>query len=431
MMQILMIAFSLYFLYLVLNNLEKAFWLALFLILAIPFSRYNSIMEYIDLISIGGFSITIIHFMILCLFIRTIICNRAIKVKKSFFTILIFLLFITYVIGLIIGIANEYEAIADGQKYILQILWVTILVYNIQILDINKLLRVTEKALSINFIVIIIMNITQEKLDFMLLPEFYESGKGIIDSYASNLAIFPIVFCLYDFICKRNIKFNISLYFSAIISLIYILLFQNSRSIILVIAAVSTIICFFSLKNSSKNTFSIKLIIIAFLLLILSIIGIIYLKSDSNLVTRLINMDIFSQEDTLITRVNTIKYYYEEVKQNILGYGFGRLIPLVNQYGRFHGIGGFYTDNAFINIAMKCGIFSLAIYIILLLQPIKIQVKYYITSKNVESIVLTMTLLGFIFLTTILTSQLNHNYVIMIGGWVYIIAICRINCLDS
>lgn len=427
MIQILMMALSIYFLYLVLNNIEKAFWIALFLILSIPFSRYNNIMSYIDVVSIGGFSLTIIHFMILCLFIKTIICNKSIKIKKSFFLILIFLLFITYILGIIIGIANGYEAIADGQKFILQILWMIILVYNIKFLDINKLLKVTSKALSINFIIIIIMNIFQQKLSFMLLPEFYESGKGVIDSYASNLAIFPIIFCLYDFICKRNINYNRSIYFSAIISLIYTLFFQNSRSIILVVIIAATIICFFSLKNSNRKTFSSKLIIIALLLLLLLIIGGVYLQGNSDLVSRLINMDIFSKEDTLITRLNTIRYYYEEVKNNIFGYGFGRLIPLVNQYGRFHGIGSFYTDNAFVNIAMKCGIFSLIIYIVILIKPIKIQFKNYSRSKNIESIVLITTLSGFIFLTTILTSQLNHNYIIMVGGWAYIVAICRID----
>ena len=72
---------------------------------------------------------------------------------------------------------------------------------------------------------------------------------------------------------------------------------------------------------------------------------------------------------------------------------------------------------------MKCGIFSLGIYILLLLKPIRNQFLYYKNFRNNFALVQIIAYVGFLFLSVILTSQINHNYVIMIGGWAFAMAI--------
>lgn len=423
-MKIIMIAFSIYFIYSTLKNVEKAFWLALFIIMAIPFSRYNKLIEYIEVIPIGGFSINIIHVLLISLLLSVVFCKDGVRIIKSINMRLVILLLFTYICAIVIGLINGYDAMGDAQKYILQIIWLIVLIYySKKFITINKLLEVTSKALSINFMLIILMNIFKSKLIFMLAGEYFESGNGLIDSYASYLAIFPIAFCIYDFICRRNIRKNLSIYICSVISIIYILMFQSSRSIILVLVIIAVLISFVSLRNSNRNSFISKLTIISVISFFGILIGIIYMQSDNEIVERLMNMNIFSTEDTLLTRIKTIEYYYGEIKNNIFGYGFGKLIPLINQYGRFHGEGGFYTDNALINVSMKCGIFSLGIYILLLLKPIRNQFLYYKNFRNNFALVQIIAYVGFLFLSVILTSQINHNYVIMIGGWAFAMAI--------
>lgn len=426
--KIFSIAFSAYFLQILLKNPSKAFWFGYFTLLAIPSSGTNIVIDLIEIVPLGGFSINIIHVIVCSLFFTAIRKKGKLLLPKENLSYITIALFLSYTIGIFIGFVRNpiVDVLRDSQKYLLQIMWLFVLIEQCRNnINENKLLSVTSKALIVNFLSVIFMNIFPDYFSWIIIEDnlrLYEGEDDYLNpfgSFALNLAIFPLVLFFTQFFQKDKIK-NLSV--CGMISLAYILFFNQSRTILLTSLAAVVMVVLMAVLISNRSLAT-RIFMFAMLLSVAVFGGGYFLTTDNKIVVRLLAMDLLSESDTLLTRIMTIQYYSGLIKGNILGYGFGRLLPLVNQFGRFHGEGGFYTDCLWLNLGMKGGWLTILIFGILVFVPIKNKFRKFMQGKDLRDFAYFCAIGAFIFTVTMMTGQLIHNYPIMLGGTAFIVVL--------
>ena len=162
---------------------------------------------------------------------------------------------------------------------------------------------------------------------------------------------------------------------------------------------------------NAKRELGIKLIFLVFFIILIFAFFIKF--RDSAVITRLLDTNftstsLMSGQDTLLTRINTIKYYFPLALRKPLGNGFGHLYRIVNQFGRFHGVeGDYFLDNELINTVLKIGPFGLISYIVVLIYPVIFSVK----KMKIEKLgYIIMTYLLLLFSGLLMTAQGIKNY---------------------
>lgn len=113
MLKLLLLLFSIFFIYFNFKSSTKCFILGYIILLALPIGSTNKIMDYLDVIIISGNGINLIHIIIFVLFFSAfykLITERIYNYKM--FRIIIFI-FIPILTGIIIGIINNKSLFAQ------------------------------------------------------------------------------------------------------------------------------------------------------------------------------------------------------------------------------------------------------------------------------------------------------------------------------
>lgn len=410
MLKLLLLLFSIFFIYFNFKSSTKGFILGYIILLALPIGSTNKIMDYLDVISISGNGINLIHIIIFVLFFSAfykLITERIYNYKM--FRIIIFI-FIPILIGIIIGIINNQSIIPDGQKYIMFLMWIfscTIFAYNK--INFDDFMNYTNIALIINFLCMIFMNIFRDNFLFLQIEDIaLVSQEQKFVSYAANISIVTILYCVYIIAYRKfDKRKHIITLLGGIIALIYNLFFASNRTIVLVsIVAIILLIIFSKFWNGLTS----KQLLYLFIFCSIGGILILYLSyNNSEVFSRLLSTDFTSLDPNLVTRIKTFVYYMKLILMNILGYGFGRTLPLINQFGRFHGNSNF-TDNSFINVGMKTGWLGLILLIGIIIFILFRLIMHYRRHHENMNILLFISYGCFIFLSGFMTGQIMNNY---------------------
>lgn len=182
---------------------------------------------------------------------------------------------------------------------------------------------------------------------------------------------------------------------------------------------------FKSLSTRNKVIFTIIPIIIMMIL-----IAVLYNMGNQTII-RILETDIMNgQSDTFVTRYKTLMYYLPLILVSPFGHGFGRIIPLINQFHRFHGSSNF-TDNAFINKGMKTGLIGMLIFICFIIYFLVRLIRLYHCTAQTKYITHIVFFSGYIVTSAIMAGQIMNNYSISIFFVNYCIAVLFYNSKDD
>lgn len=152
---------------------------------------------------------------------------------------------------------------------------------------------------------------------------------------------------------------------------------------------------------------------------IIGIVGVVaLLNGNSELIQRILNMDVTSDTETIASRVITWTYYWRLIKQTPLGTGFGEILYFINpSMTRAMATVTYYVDNAVAVVLYKGGWFLGVIYFLMIVTtPIRMM-KNWRQTKDALYVVYAMVFTMLILSTMILTSQVIHTYAINVFIW--------------
>lgn len=387
------------------ENLQKGFWMGVLVAISYPVGTYFNTLSMTKFI--GGFNIMhIIPLTILfCWFFKN--CKLSFKINLYFVSIIVLILL--YVINIFKTTAEINDVVKDSQKYIVALLWLilTKLIFSNENIGIDKFFKVIGLASLINSIIGFIFIFGVDKISS--LSEL-DKSQVMDDSNLALISCSSIYVCVIGralyIVLNGNIKNHKIEVVAGCTCLLYLLIGTNSRTnlMILLILAIYIFV-------NAKRKLGIKLIFLVFFIILIFAFFIKF--RDSAVITRLLDTNftatsLMSGKDTLLTRINTIKYYVPLALRKPLGNGFGHLYRIVNQFGRFHGVeGDYFLDNELINTVLKIGPFGLISYIVVLIYPVIFSVK----KMKIEKLgYIIMTYLLLLFSGLLMTAQGIKNY---------------------
>ncbi len=397
------------------KNIKKAFWIGMTFMMAYPLGPYTATIDMLDVFTVGNNAINLIHMIPILLFVVLTLTSLKVYIAKNMYGFAFVILIMTYGIGVLISIKDNLSFISDFQKFFISVLWIYISLGITSEKDFRKLLDCIVNGVLINICLSILLAKIGPHISGLVREGASNQSNHLYVSSAENIYIIVILMMISAFMKGDQIRKNIKLYFTGTLAVYYMLFEADSRTPIFVVLLSSLALFFFYFKNYHEKKLVVRYI--SYLSIgMLAIAGSIFFLSltESSLFFKIKNMslsNIFTNEnDTLLTRINTIHYYSKKIIESPMGWGFGKVLPLINQWGRFHGSTSYYTDNAFINIGMKSGIISLLAYLIWLLYPIQRWWRYKIKAMTPYIIMY----IGYIFATLMMTSQGVSNYPVAI-----------------
>lgn len=374
-----------------------------FILIAVPIGSTNTILDKMDIIAIGGIGLNYIHFIMLFLFIVTI--KDVIEIfklnKKSMVVMLLSLLLI--VIAVVIGMVKGNNIISDGQKFVIFLIWACVVRTKIDSNDeIKRFIYITVIAVNVNFLFNIMLNVIRPMTDSLLISniDMMSEESGFV-SYAANISLVTLPFSLYYLLNGKNAKMQNVMYgCNILLSLVNNIVFAGNRTYLILIFGLVLYVVFSSdmMKKQFKNNKWKVLVCI-----VIGCIALITLVVSNDVVMRKFRGFIETGYDrNIITRINTFKYYIPAIMRTPFGEGLGTPLPLINQFGRFHG-SSLFTDNVLINIGMKFGLIGLICFCVFLI---------YVFSKIMKkkSGILLITYVAFVVAGAIMTGQIFNNY---------------------
>lgn len=412
---------SIIFVILAIKKHVNAVLLGFFLILALPIGSTNIIMDLIDVITIKGIGINLIHIVTLTIFL-TSLKDIYFKMKShKKFSICSFILLLFIFISTLIGYINNQNVIQDGQKFVIFFIWIVLgYTYLKNFGNYKNFMKITILAIMLNFSFNIIFNIMMPHTNFLLIEniEILSEENGFV-SYAANISLITLSFSLYTILNynlnKKELIFHI---LNIAIILINNFLFSGNRTF-LILSFLEVIIILSTSNFYRKKIKPKKTLLLGSFALVLTIIILVVFFNDT-IHRKFLNAFTNGGIDAnLVTRINTILYYSKKIFIMPLGYGFGKELPLINKYWRFHG-NSLYTDNAFINIGMKMGIFALLLTFVCVIYLVYRILKY--TKKN-SKIIIIISFFSFVISSAIMTGQILNTYPITVFFAVYFLVI--------
>ena len=398
------------------NNPEKCFWITYFLMLALPLGSGNKIIVYLS-ITIAGITINMIEAMVIANSIIILIGRKGRKFEiNNFINIAFLILVLSYGFYFFIGINKGYKAIWDFKIYIIQIL----LFYSTYKIikdsdDVKKLLNITFYASLSNSIITIIMYLTSSWSVWGLNYSGGRFGGNFV-----TILIISMSYAVFIFYNKSSEVKRWILFVAMIAGMITMFLSQNrSNPILLLISSILIIVvCLFNNRSDRNIIGKISLALILGISILFGVAKFLYGESD--FANRYISIIENKDDNNLGTRAKTIEYYSEIIKSKPFGNGFGTTMPFIDSNGNVKYDQSMNVDNSYINIARKCGINTLIIYIIVILSPLFILKRLYKYNKNIIYKQLAISYFMLLIATSILTSQSIHSYAVSSFIWVLI-----------
>lgn len=188
-------------------------------------------------------------------------------------------------------------------------------------------------------------------LSIMLIP--YEIYRILQNKTGKNRKSLSIVFC---FLINAIITQNRTTIFFVGVSVLYVFALEMRNQV------------------SKKKIHKIALMIILVLLAVLGLIA-----SKSEVIIRIITG---GEIDTFAGRVNTFNYYFNLIKENPSGYGFGFIMHFFTAGNYQLPLETYQIDNAFVVYGIKGGVLMLILFSALALVPFKANLIYNLKEKK-------------------------------------------------
>ena len=230
-----------------------------------------------------------------------------------------------------------------------------------------------------------------------------------------SLIVVTVLYGLYDFLYEKTISTKIFIY-HIVLAIISSLLAQSRTHIILCAAGCILLLIPIWNKISSTTVFKVSIV------LVVVVIGsMVFLSGNSELVQRILNMDITSNTETTASRMITWTFYWNRIRQNPMGTGFGETMYFINPSMTYAlDTATYYVDNAFAVVLYKGGWFFGVLYFMFIFRTVYGNIIQSKRSGDKLYALVSILLFMLVVSTMLMTSQVIHTYAINAFVWTLI-----------
>ena len=277
--------------------------------------------------------------------------------------------------------------------------------------DLRCFLRLTFYAMTICLTINVLMY-TTSGFSFWGVSTF--NGGRFGGGYVS-LIVVTVLYGLYDFLYEKTISTKIFIY-HIVLAIISSLLAQSRTHIILCAAGCILLLIPIWNKISSTTVFKVSIV------LVVVVIGsMVFLSGNSELVQRILNMDITSNTETTASRMITWTFYWNRIRQNPMGTGFGETMYFINPSMTYAlDTATYYVDNAFAVVLYKGGWFFGFLYFMFIFRTVYGNIIQSKRSGDKLYALVSILLFMLVVSTMLMTSQVIHTYAINAFVWTLI-----------
>lgn len=394
-------------------NFNKLFWIIFFVMIALPLHASNKLISYLSITGMVSIFHVLLGGMLIYAF-AVVIKSHRISITKN--SLLIYIFGVSLIVTLIRGIENHpgniNNVIGDFSMYFLSYTILSIINSRLfESIDLRWVLKITFYAMTICLTINVLMYVTSG-FSFWGVSTF--NGGRFGGGYVS-LIVVTVLYGLYDFLYEKTISTKMFIY-HIVVAIISSLLAQSRTHIILCAAG-----CILLLIPVWKKISSTTVLKVSIVLVIVVIGSMVFLAGNSELVQRLLNMDITSKTETTASRMITWTFYWNRIRQNPMGTGFGETMYFINPSMTYAlDTATYYVDNAFAVVLYKGGWFFGVLYFMFIFRTVYINIIQSKRSGDKLYALVSVLLLMLVVSTMLMTSQVIHTYAINTFVWTLI-----------
>lgn len=381
--------------------------------IALPLHASNRLISYLSVTGMVSIFHVLLGGMLIYAFAVAIKSHRISIAKNS---LLIYIFGFSLIVTLIRGIENHSgninNVIGDFSMYFLSYAILSIINSRLfESVDLRCFLRLTFYAMTICLTINVLMY-TTSGFSFWGVSAF--NGGRFGGGYVS-LIVVTVLYGLYDFLYEKTISTKIFIY-HIVLAIISSLLAQSRTHIILCAAGCILLLIPIWNKISSTTVFKVSIV------LVVVVIGsMVFLSGNSELVQRLLNMDITSNTETTASRMITWTFYWNRIRQNPMGTGFGEIMYFINPSMTYAlDTATYYVDNAFAVVLYKGGWFFGVLYFMFIFRTVYGNIIQSKRSGDKLYALVSILLFMLVVSTMLMTSQVIHTYAINTFVWTLI-----------
>lgn len=394
-------------------NYNNLFWITFFVMIALPLHASNRLISYLSVTGMVSIFHVLLGGMLIYAFVVAIKSHRISIAKNS---LLIYIFGFSLIVTLIRGIENHSgninNVIGDFSMYFLSYAILSIINSRLfESVDLRCFLRLTFYAMTICLTINVLMY-TTSGFSFWGVSTF--NGGRFGGGYVS-LIVVTVLYGLYDFLYEKTISTKIFIY-HIVLAIISSLLAQSRTHIILCAAGCILLLIPIWNKISSTTVFKVSIV------LVVVVIGsMVFLSGNSELVQRILNMDITSNTETTASRMITWTFYWNRIRQNPMGTGFGETMYFINPSMTYAlDTATYYVDNAFAVALYKGGWFFGVLYFMFIFRTVYGNIIQSKRSGDKLYALVSILLFMLVVSTMLMTSQVIHAYAINAFVWTLI-----------
>lgn len=394
-------------------NYNNLFWITFFVMIALPLHASNRLISYLSVTGMVSIFHVLLGGMLIYAFVVAIKSHRISIAKNS---LLIYIFGFSLIVTLIRGIENHSgninNVIGDFSMYFLSYAILSIINSRLfESVDLRCFLRFTFYAMTICLTINVLMY-TTSGFSFWGVSTF--NGGRFGGGYVS-LIVVTFLYGLYDFLYEKTISTKIFIY-HIVLAIISSLLAQSRTHIILCAAGCILLLIPIWNKISSTTVFKVSIV------LVVVVIGsMVFLSGNSELVQRILNMDITSNTETTASRMITWTFYWNRIRQNPMGTGFGETMYFINPSMTYAlDTATYYVDNAFAVVLYKGGWFFGVLYFMFFFRTVYGNIIQSKRSGDKLYALVSILLFMLVVSTMLMTSQVIHTYAINTFVWTLI-----------
>ena len=381
--------------------------------IALPLHASNRLISYLSVTGMVSIFHVLLGGMLIYAFVVAIKSHRISIAKNS---LLIYIFGFSLIVTLIRGIENHSgninNVIGDFSMYFLSYAILSIINSRLfESVDLRCFLRLTFYAMTICLTINVLMY-TTSGFSFWGVSTF--NGGRFGGGYVS-LIVVTVLYGLYDFLYEKTISTKIFIY-HIVLAIISSLLAQSRTHIILCAAGCILLLIPIWNKISSTTVFKVSIV------LVVVVIGsMVFLSGNSELVQRILNMDITSNTETTASRMITWTFYWNRIRQNPMGTGFGETMYFINPSMTYAlDTATYYVDNAFAVVLYKGGWFFGVLYFMFIFRTVYGNIIQSKRSGDKLYALVSILLFMLVVSTMLMTSQVIHTYAINTFVWTLI-----------
>lgn len=381
--------------------------------IALPLHASNRLISYLSVTGMVSIFHVLLGGMLIYAFVVAIKSHRISIAKNS---LLIYIFGFSLIVTLIRGIENHSgninNVIGDFSMYFLSYAILSIINSRLfESVDLRCFLRLTFYAMTICLTINVLMY-TTSGFSFWGVSTF--NGGRFGGGYVS-LIVVTVLYGLYDFLYEKTISTKIFIY-HIVLAIISSLLAQSRTHIILCAAGCILLLIPIWNKISSTTVFKVSIV------LVVVVIGsMVFLSGNSELVQRLLKMDITSNTETTASRMITWTFYWNRIRQNPMGTGFGETMYFINPSMTYAlDTATYYVDNAFAVVLYKGGWFFGVLYFMFIFRTVYGNIIQSKRSGDKLYALVSILLFMLVVSTMLMTSQVIHTYAINAFVWTLI-----------